>query len=57
MLIKIPPHVIHGFKAIGPEPVYLVNFPTELYDYKTPDEFRIAYDSKDIPYDWDVQMK
>jgi len=57
MLIKIPPYVIHGFKAVGPEPVYLVNFPTELYNYKEPDEFRIPYDSKDIPYDWDVQMK
>src|SRR3989449_4503307 len=57
MLIKIPPYVVHGFKAVGPEPVYLVNFPTELYDYKEPDEFRIPYDSKDIPYDWDVQMK
>lgn len=57
MLIKIPPHVIHGFKAVGHEPVYLVNFPTELYNYKEPDEFRIPYDSKDIPYDWDVQMK
>ena len=57
MLIKIPPYVIHGFKAIGHEPVYLVNFPTELYHYKEPDEFRIPYDSKDIPYDWDVQMK
>src|SRR3989449_5610668 len=57
MLIKIPPYVIHGFKAVGPEPVYLVNFPTELYNYKEPDEFRIPFDSKDIPYDWDVQMK
>src|SRR3989442_1576779 len=31
MLIKIPPHVIHGFKAIGHEPVYLVNFPPETH--------------------------
>src|SRR2546427_8694246 len=57
MLIKIPPYVVHGFKAVGPEPVYLVNFPTQLDDYKEPDEFRIPYDSKDIPYDWDGQMK
>ena len=57
MLIKIPPLVVHGFRAVGGEPVYVVNFPTELYNYKEPDEFRIPYDSKDIPYDWDVQMK
>ncbi len=57
MLIKIPPLVVHGFKAVGGEPVYVVNFPTALYDYKEPDEFRIPQDSKDIPYDWDVQMK
>ncbi len=57
LLIKIPPLVIHGFKAIGGEPVYVVNFPTELYDYAQPDEFRIPSNSKDIPYNWDVQLK
>ncbi len=57
MLIKIPPYVLHGFKAIGGEPVYVVNFPTELYDYAKPDEFRVPSNSKDIPYDWDVQLK
>jgi dTDP-4-dehydrorhamnose 3,5-epimerase len=56
-LIKIPPYVLHGFKAIGGEPVYVVNFPTELYNYAQPDEFRIPSNSKDIPYDWDVQLK
>ena len=30
MLIKIPPLVLHGFKAVGGEPVYVVNLPTEL---------------------------
>jgi len=29
-----------------------VNVPTELYKYDKPDEFRIPYDSKDIPYNW-----
>jgi len=56
MLIKIPPLVLHGFKCVGHEPVYVMNFPTELYDYKAPDEFRVPHDSKDVPYDWDVQM-
>ena len=57
LLIQIPPFVVHGFKAIGGEPTYLVNVPTELYKYDKPDEFRIPYDSKEIPYSWDVQMK
>ncbi len=56
-LVKIPPFVIHGFKAIGTGPAYVVNFPTELYNYREPDEFRMPSDSKDIPYDWDVRLK
>ncbi len=56
MLIKIPPLVVHGFKAIGSEPVYVMNFPTELYNYQAPDEYRIPVTSKDIPYAWDVKM-
>src|SRR5437870_2521183 len=57
MLIQIPPFVVHGFKAVGGESVTLVNVPTELYKYDKPDEFRIPYNSKDIPYNWDVEMK
>ncbi|TLZ73589.1 MAG: dTDP-4-dehydrorhamnose 3,5-epimerase [Methanobacteriota archaeon] len=56
-LIQIPPYVVHGFKAIGGEPVYVVNAPTELYKYEKPDEYRIPHDSPTIPYNWDVQMK
>ena len=57
ILIQIPPLVVHGFKAIGGDSVYLVNAPTELYNYEKPDEFRIPYDAPEIPYDWDVKMK
>lgn len=56
MLIKIPPLVVHGFKAVGHGPVYVVNFPTEMYHYDKPDEYRIPWDTKDIPYSWDVKM-
>lgn len=56
MLIQVPPLVLHGFKAIGVEPAYVVNLPTELYNYAQPDEFRVPYDTKDIPYDWGVKM-
>ncbi len=56
LLIKIPPGVLHGFKPVGPEPVYLVNLPTRLYNYQEPDEYRLPYDSPDVPYDWDIQL-
>lgn len=56
MLIQIPPLVLHGFKAIGGEPAYLVNVPTETYKYDGPDEYRMPYNTADVPYDWDVKM-
>lgn len=52
LLIKIPPLVLHGFKPLGNEPAYLLNIPTELYNYENPDEYRIDYKSKEIPYEW-----
>jgi len=51
-LVIIPKLVMHGFKAIGSEPAFLLNIPTEVYNYKTPDEFRLPANSKAIPYDW-----
>jgi dTDP-4-dehydrorhamnose 3,5-epimerase len=55
-LVKIPPLVVHGFAAVGDEPCHLINCCTEPYDYKSPDEFRIPYDSESVPYKWDVEM-
>lgn len=56
MLVKIPPLVIHGYKPVGDRMSAIVNFPTELFNYQEPDEFRIPYDSPDIPYDWAVKL-
>ncbi len=50
-IVKIPPGVWHGFKAIG-ETAIVVNIPTELYDYEKPDEYRLPPDTDKIPYDW-----
>jgi len=55
ILVKIPPLVYHGFTAIGNEIAIIANFPTELYNYKEPDEFRIAYDDPSVPYKWEVK--
>ncbi len=52
MLLVIPPLVLHGMKGIGTKPGYLVNVPTEPYDYENPDEFRVHPHDNDIPYDW-----
>ncbi len=52
MLIKIPPFVYHGMKGIGAEPAYIINCPTELYNYQNPDEYRIDPYDQSIPYDW-----
>jgi dTDP-4-dehydrorhamnose 3,5-epimerase len=54
LLVKIPPLIQHGFKAIGGETAYAVNIPTELYNYKEPDEYRLPPDTKQIPYDWSL---
>jgi len=51
-LVKIPPLVYHGFKGISPQAALIVNVVTEPYNYENPDEFRIPWDSADIPYDW-----
>ncbi|MBD3349294.1 MAG: dTDP-4-dehydrorhamnose 3,5-epimerase [Candidatus Eisenbacteria bacterium] len=52
LLVVIPPGVLHGMKAIGDAPSYLVNCPTEPYDYESPDEHRVDPHDNDIPYDW-----
>jgi len=54
LLIKVPPEVWHGFKAIG-ETAVIVNVPTELYDYKNPDEHRLPPDTDKVPYDWKLK--
>jgi dTDP-4-dehydrorhamnose 3,5-epimerase len=52
MLIQIPPFVIHGFKCISEHEAMVINCPTEVYQYNSPDEFRIDPHQNEIPYDW-----
>jgi len=51
-LVIIPPMVMHGFKAVGSEPTFLLNIPTELFNYTNPDELRLPAHTRKIPYDW-----
>lgn len=51
-LVKIPPGVVNGYKCIGNQPCLLANCATEVH---RPDEMiRIAPDSKEIPYQWEL---
>lgn len=54
-LITIPPLVLHGMKGVGNEPAYLINIPTETYDYQKPDEYRVDPHSGEVPYDWSLK--
>jgi len=54
VLLKIPPLVYHGFAAEGSGTALIVNFPTELYDYDQPDEYRLPYNDPAIPYSWEA---
>jgi dTDP-4-dehydrorhamnose 3,5-epimerase len=54
--IRIPTGVYHGYKTLGVIPSLLLNFPTQVYDPKAPDEVRLPYDSPKIPYDWGMRV-
>jgi dTDP-4-dehydrorhamnose 3,5-epimerase len=52
ILLQIPAYVYHGFKCINEEEAIVINCPTEVYNYREPDEYRIDPHSGEIPYDW-----
>ncbi|MFX1445458.1 MAG: cupin domain-containing protein [Promethearchaeota archaeon] len=56
LLVTIPCDIWHGFKAIGGERIMVLNIPTELYNYNTPDEYRLPYDTDKIDYNWEIKM-
>lgn len=56
-LIQIPPYVYHGFMGIAETESVVFNVPTELYNYTKSDEYRVPFDSPDIPYHWGEGVK
>ena len=52
LLVQIPKGVYHGFKCVSTEEAMVVNTPSEPYNAKAPDEFRLPAHTKKIPYDW-----
>lgn len=55
-LLQIPNGVYHGFKNVGTCEGIVINVPTELYNYAEPDEYRLPFDTDEIPYDWAIKM-
>ena len=47
-VVKIPGKYLHGTKTVSNEPSLLVYFVNRLYDYKNPDEIRVAWDDQTI---------
>lgn len=56
VLIQIPKLIYHGWKCIGEGEALVINCPTQVYNYKSPDEYRLPFNTKDIPYNWDIKM-
>ncbi len=52
ILVSIPEMVYHGFKCISETEAMVINVPTNIFDYKQPDEYRIDPHKNTIPYDW-----
>lgn len=56
LLLQIPNQVYHGFKCIGESEALLLNVSTEPYNHAEPDETRLPWNTKKIPYDWHIKM-
>jgi len=52
VLVQIPPGVWHGFRADGPDPLYLLHLNSVAQNAADPDEDRLPPDSPTIPYTW-----
>jgi len=55
-LLVIPPNVYHGWKNIGTVEAFIINMPTEQYEYERPDALDLPYDTPDaasvVPFRW-----
>ncbi len=55
-LVRIPAGVWHGWKCVSETESLVINVPTEVYRYGDPDEFRLPFDTDEIPYNWAIKM-
>jgi dTDP-4-dehydrorhamnose 3,5-epimerase len=56
LLVQVPKGVYHGWKCVSESEAVVINCPTEVYHYDQPDEYRLPFDSPEVPYDWDIKM-
>lgn len=52
VLVSIPPGVHHGFQCVSVTESIVINCPTEIYNYESPDEYRLDPHDNNIPFDW-----
>jgi dTDP-4-dehydrorhamnose 3,5-epimerase len=52
LLVCVPREIYHGWKCVSEDEAIVINIPTEVYSYQSPDEYRLPPHGKDIPYDW-----
>lgn len=52
ILVRIPPGVYHGWMCVSSREAVVVNIPSEVYNYRQPDEHRLDPHENDIPYTW-----
>jgi dTDP-4-dehydrorhamnose 3,5-epimerase len=57
LLLRIPPLVLHGFTAEGCDDARIVNVPTLPYRYSNPDEYRLPWDTTEVPYRWPAHVR
>jgi dTDP-4-dehydrorhamnose 3,5-epimerase len=55
ILVQIPNCLYHGWKCVSESEAIVANCPTEVYNYENPDEYRLPYDTKEIPYTWEIK--
>ncbi|MCP3682752.1 MAG: dTDP-4-dehydrorhamnose 3,5-epimerase [bacterium] len=54
ILVQIPNGVYHGFECASDDACIIVNTPTEFYNHNEPDEYRLPFDTKEIPFKWNA---
>ena len=57
IVLRIPQGVAHGYKTIGVQPSLLLNLPTRPFDRDHPDEFRLPWNTEQIPYNWETRFR
>jgi dTDP-4-dehydrorhamnose 3,5-epimerase len=49
-VIVIPPNIFHGWKNIGTSEAFIINMPSQQYNYDDPDALDLPYDREDAPH-------